>query len=80
MDTNCEEALDKVVDDYLDEMIDVRPYIWEHPYTVTVFDSLNKCLQIFICNHLRHLIVVNPGDGSVAGVITRKDLFNYLGL
>ena len=69
-----------MVDEYPSAMIDLRPYIWEHPFSVTVFDSLDKCLHFFVGHHLRHLAVVNPGDGSVAGVITRKDLFKYVGL
>jgi hypothetical protein len=43
-DPNCEDALENVVDQYLDEMVDVRPYIWEYPFTVSVHDSLEKCL------------------------------------
>jgi len=43
-DVDCSEVLENVVDSYLDEMIDVRPYIWEHPFSVTVYDSLDKCL------------------------------------
>jgi CBS domain-containing protein len=48
--------------------------------SVTIYDSLDKCLQIFISHHLRHLCVTNPGDGAVVGIITRKDLFEYVSL
>lgn len=43
-DANCEEVLEKVVFEYSNEMIDVRPYMWEHPFTVSVHDTVDKCL------------------------------------
>lgn len=72
--------LTTVCDEYLTALIDVRPYMWELPYTVSVHDTFEKCLQIFLSNHLRHLCVINPTDGSCVGVITRKDLFAYVNL
>ena len=70
--------LNEVCDHYPDEMIDLRPYMWEYPYTVTIHDTVQKCLDIFLNNQLRHLFVVNPVDGMCVGVITRKDLFAYV--
>lgn len=72
-----ERILNEVCDHYLEEMVDLRPYMWEYPFTVTIHDTLEKCLNIFLNNHLRHLPVVNPVDGACVGVITRKDLFAY---
>jgi len=52
----------------------------EHPYHVYNHDDLYKCLEMFRHLHLRHLPVVTPSDGRLCGVITRKDLFAYMGL
>ena len=79
-DPDCDRVLNDICDNYMDEMIDVRPYMWEYPFTVTVHDTVEKCLNIFILNHLRHLPVVNPVDGACIGMITRKDLFAYVNL
>ena len=51
--------------------------MWEYPFTVSVQDSLERGLSIFVVHHLRHLCVIHPVDGSVAGVVTRKDLFRF---
>jgi len=59
-------------------MVDVRPYMQEHPFVVQTHDSIEKCLEIFRSQSLRHLCVCNPHQGAVVGVITRKDLFNYM--
>lgn len=72
-----ERVLNQVCDSYQDVMIDLRPYMWEYPFTVTIHDTLEKCLSIFLNNHLRHLPVMNPVDGECVGIITRKDLFTY---
>lgn len=77
-DPDCERVLNDICDHYPDEMIDLRPYMWEYPYTVTVHDTVEKCLNIFLMNHLRHLCVVNPVDGACVGIITRKDLFAFV--
>jgi CBS domain-containing protein len=77
---DTEQVLLSVGTEYFDALIDVRPYMQEYPHTVSVNDPLEKCLQIFLSNHLRHLCVVNPTDGACVGVITRKDLFAYVNL
>lgn len=79
-DVDCDEIVDKIAFEYRNEMIDVRPYMVEYPFSVNVHDSVDKCLQVFMLNHLRHLCVVNPNDGACVGVITRKDLFAYSSL
>ena len=70
----------KAIRDDPDHMIDLRPYMVEHPMTVTTFESLQECLKLFVGHHLRHLIVVSPKNYSVEGIITRKDLFEFVGL
>lgn len=74
------EVLETICDNYEDQMMDLRPYIWEHPFIVYVHDTLDKCLEMFRHHHLRHLPVVNPADGSIVGICTRKDLFAYMEL
>lgn len=74
------EVLEKVCDEYDAEKLDLRPYIWEHPMTAYVNDPLHKVLELFRHHHLRHCCIMNPKDGALVGVITRKDLFAYMSL
>lgn len=74
------EVLETVCDSYEDEKLDLRPYMWELPYIAYVHDDLDKCLELFRHHHLRHLPIVNPSDGSLVGIVTRKDLFAYMEL
>ena len=60
------------------EWIDLRPYIIEFPQKVSRFSKLSKALELFRTYHLRHLLVINPKDDSLAGIITRKDLDAFL--
>ena len=72
-------ALDKKIDDNIrdicekqfDKMVDLRPYMIENPEKVTRFDFLPKVLNRFRHMHLRHLLVVNPVNNNLEGVITR---------
>ena len=72
--------LENIIENNKDAKIDLRPYIWENPITLSIYEDLEKCLKTFMVHHLRHLIITNPADGSVAGIITRKDLFAYVSL
>jgi len=66
------DAHTKVIcEQHLDERIDLRPYIIEHPYSAQTTDSLEKCLDLFRKMHLRHLIVTHPANGELKGIITR---------
>ena len=76
---NSDEVMD-ICDYYSNHQIDLRPYMWEHPFIVYPHDDLDKCLELFRHHHLRHLPVVNPSDGKVVGIITRKDIFEYMHL
>ena len=62
------------------ESIDFRPYIIENPITVFLNDPLIKLVDLFRKQHLRHMIVINPKNGKLSGIITRQDLFMYLDL
>ena len=73
-------VLENIVDQYSEEWIDLRPYMIENPIKVSVYAKMKDVLELFRMHHLRHLIVVNPNDGQLAGIITRKDLFAYMSL
>ena len=62
------------------EKIDFRPYIIENPITVFLNDPLYKLVDLFRKMHLRHMIVIDPNNGKLCGLITRQDLFMYLDL
>ena len=61
-----------------EEWIDLRPYMIEFPQKVSRFAKLSKALEMFRTYHLRHLLVINPRDDTVAGIITRKDLDAFM--
>ena len=82
---NSDEAdpswvLANICDEYSEEWVDLRPYMIEKPLTVTVFTKFHDIIEQFRMHHLRHLIVVTPNDGQICGILTRKDLFAYMGL
>ena len=56
-----------------DEWIDLRPYMIELPIKLSRFNTLSKALEQFQNYHLRHLVIVNPTDDSLAGILTRTD-------
>ena len=62
------------------ERIDLRSYMIKSPFVCFTTDNIQKCLDIFRHNCLRQLIVINPIDGKLKGVIGREDLFAYMSL
>jgi CBS domain-containing protein len=70
----------EICSEYGDKLIDFRPYMILNPYTVNTTDTLEKCVNIFRNQHLRHLPVLHPGTGEIKGMITRKDLFRFMDL
>ena len=50
----------------------------EFPHKVSRYSSVQKTMELFRTYHLRHIIIVNPLDESIAGIITRKDLFSFM--
>lgn len=48
--------------------------------TVSVQDSILKCIEVFRKMHLRHLCVIHPIGGKLTGIITRQDLFLWMDL
>jgi len=57
-----------------EEWIDLRPYMIEQPQKLSRYATVAKALDIFRTYHLRHLLVVDPEDDSLSGILTRKDL------
>lgn len=52
-------------------MIDLRPYMIENVHKCTRFDYLPLILSSFRFHHVRHMVVVNPINNKLEGVITR---------
>ena len=69
-----------VIEDNFEEWIDLRPYIIESPFSVSLHDKFYRIVEQFRINHCRHMCVVDPSNGELKGVITRKDIFAYNGL
>jgi len=61
-----------------EEWIDLRPYMIEFPQKISRFAKVSKALEIFRTYHLRHLLIINPMDDTLAGIITRKDLDSFM--
>jgi CBS domain-containing protein len=52
----------------------------EDPMIITTTDKLPKVLEMFRHFHLRALPVIDPNNGLPVAVLTRQDLFAYMGL
>ena len=51
--------------------LDLRPYMIERPFTVTLYDKFSKILSLFRQMQLRQLLVINEVNGRLEGIITR---------
>jgi CBS domain-containing protein len=74
------KIVEKVADMNQGKRIDLRPYMIENPYTVHEEDKLQKVLDVFRLMHLRHLPVLDNDNSNLIGIITRVDLFRFMGL
>lgn len=72
------DSVAAVIEGNKDEFVDLRPYMIVHPFTVAPHDDLQRANEMFRLHHLRHLMVVNPGNGALVGIVTRKDIFKYM--
>ncbi len=79
-EADAQNVILDVIEENFEEWIDLRPYMIEAPMQVTVHDKFYKVLDQFRINHCRHMMVVDPSNGTLKGVITRKDIFAYNGL
>ena len=76
-EADATDVIDNVIEDCHEEWIDLRPYMIESPMTVSVHDKFYRVLEQFRINHCRHMMVIDPANGALRGVITRKDIFSY---
>lgn len=60
------------------EFFDLRPYMIEEPVKLDRYAYLGEALKLFRHHHMRHLLVVCPKDGSLIGIVTRKDLDAFM--
>lgn len=80
LDKKLDDNIKDICEKHQDKMVDFRPYMIENVHKVTRFDYLPLILQTFQQQHLRHLIVVNPINSKLEGVITRQDIFMFMPL
>ena len=73
-------TLPNICEQNLDRLVDLRPYMIEDPETCNKHDFLPKIVARFRHLHLRHLVVTNPFNGKIEGMITRGDIFRYMPL
>ena len=79
-EADATHVLENVIEECFEEWLDLRPYMIEEPEQVFIFDYFYKVLDRFRLHHCRHMMVVDPSNGALKGVITRKDIFAYMGL
>lgn len=69
-----------ICEDHKDELIDLRPYMIEEPFVVSLTDKFPKVLELFRHMHVRALPVIDPNTGLPVAVLTRQDIFAYMSL
>jgi CBS domain-containing protein len=74
------KKVEGIMDANEDQCVDLRSYMIINPFVCAPHDDLDRVNELFRHHHLRHLPVVNPGNGALVGIITRKDLFKYMSL
>jgi len=73
--TDLEINIDDFADDYY---IDCRPYMIYDPFCCSPLSTLTRANDLFRQHHLRHCLVINPGNGTLVGILTRKDIFKWM--
>ena len=71
LDLKLDKALETQCQSAPDKLVDLRPYMIENAEHCTRFDFLPKILARFRHLHLRHMVVVNPQNNQLEGMITR---------
>lgn len=69
-----------ICEDFKDKLVDLRPYLIEEPFTVSLTDKFPKVLEMFRHMHLRALPVIDPNTGLPVAILTRQDIFAYMSL
>ena len=77
IEPNIKDILEEL-SDHKNELFDFRPYMIHNPVKVSQYSYLEEALTLFRLHHLSHLLVVNPADNSLVGIITRKDLDAFM--
>ena len=77
-EVSADYVLEKIIPQFGDEWLDFRPYMCENPIKISMETTLKDAVELFDNLHVRHIIVINPKDGKIAGIVTRKDLFAYM--
>ena len=70
-EVSAEYVLQRIIPIFKDEWLDLRPYMIENPIKISTTTTLEDALELFYLLHLRHLIVTDPHNGKIAGIITR---------
>lgn len=70
-DKKMDEVIKDICEKNKDRMIDLRPYMIENVHKCTRFDYLPLVLNSFRFHHVRHMVVVNPINNKLEGIITR---------
>ena len=77
-EVSADYVLKEIIPNYSEEWLDLRPYMIESPIKISVDTTLEDALELFYLLHLRHLIVTDPHNGKIAGIITREDIYKYM--
>jgi|TARA_B110001450_G_scaffold158856_1_gene148204 CBS domain-containing protein len=80
MDREIDQEVLDILEKYGDQRVDFRPYMNDTPTTVLTTDSIEYCVRVFRSMALRHMCVLLPSNGKLAGIITREDLFRWMDL
>eukprot|EP01063_Lacrimia_lanifica_P003811 TRINITY_DN1207_c2_g1_i1.p1 TRINITY_DN1207_c2_g1~~TRINITY_DN1207_c2_g1_i1.p1 ORF type:complete len:963 (+),score=348.45 TRINITY_DN1207_c2_g1_i1:57-2891(+) len=63
----------------MNSFVDLRPYMNPQPFLVPDTFSFERCYALFRSVGMRHMLVIGA-DHSIAGIVTRYDLWNRLHL
>ena len=77
-EVNIDTIMDSLKDCKDDEVFDLRPYMIAEPVKLDMYSHLSDALRLFRLHHMRQLLVVSPLDGSLVGMISRKDLIAFM--
>ena len=80
MDREVDDEVRDIMEEFGDQRIDFRPYMNDTPTCVLTTDSIEYCVRIFRSMALRHMCVILPKNGKLAGIITRQDLILWMDL
>lgn len=65
---------------YIREKIELNNYMIEEPQICHSTDRLRKVCDLFRHMQLRQIMVINPTNGQLVGIITRQDIFAYMSI